>query len=183
MRPFRSLIAAARGILPDALCSSETDRSEIVAPVPRRHHILQTESRHWLGTPPLSPYSPPVSPFSATATSPARSRKRISQTLSLNNLSGHDPRRASSAAHPPSLHPYKEHKSEDDRSMARRWLRWMHQENMKAWIVPSLVLASIWVKWAVGLGSYSGLQSTRLLQCHFVYWMHRARNTAYVWRL
>ncbi|RPD62340.1 glucosyltransferase [Lentinus tigrinus ALCF2SS1-7] len=32
----------------------------------------------------------------------------------------------------------------------------MHQENMKAWVVPSLVLASIWVKWAVGLGSYSG---------------------------
>ncbi|TFK88205.1 glycosyltransferase family 57 protein [Polyporus arcularius HHB13444] len=32
----------------------------------------------------------------------------------------------------------------------------MHQENLKAWIVPSLVLASIWVKWAVGLGSYSG---------------------------
>ncbi|KAI0699297.1 ALG6, ALG8 glycosyltransferase family-domain-containing protein [Cerioporus squamosus] len=140
----------------DTLCSSETDRSEIVAPVPRRHHILQTESRHWLGTPPLSPYSPPTSPLSATATSPARNRKRISQTLSLNSLSGHDPRRVPSAAHPPSLHLHKEHKSEDDRSMARRWLRWMHQENMKAWIVPSLVLASIWVKWAVGLGSYSG---------------------------
>ncbi|KAI0333646.1 glucosyltransferase [Cubamyces sp. BRFM 1775] len=32
----------------------------------------------------------------------------------------------------------------------------MHHENMKAWVVPSLVLASLWVKWAVGLGSYSG---------------------------
>ncbi|EIW59448.1 glucosyltransferase [Trametes versicolor FP-101664 SS1] len=32
----------------------------------------------------------------------------------------------------------------------------MHHENMKAWIIPSLILASVWVKWAVGLGSYSG---------------------------
>ncbi|KAI0648106.1 glucosyltransferase [Trametes meyenii] len=32
----------------------------------------------------------------------------------------------------------------------------MHQENMKAWVVPCLVLAAVWTKWAVGLGSYSG---------------------------
>ena len=151
--------------------------------MPRRHHILQTESRHWLGTPPLSPYSPPTSPLSASATSPARSRKRISQALSLNSLPGHDSRRVPSISHPPNSYSYKDQKPEDDRSMARRWLRWMQHENMKSWIVPSLVLASIWVKWAVGLGSYSGVQSTYLRQCHFVYQLHRAGNTAYVWGL
>ncbi|KAI0822226.1 glucosyltransferase [Trametes gibbosa] len=32
----------------------------------------------------------------------------------------------------------------------------MHHENMRVWIVPCLILASMWVKWAVGLASYSG---------------------------
>ncbi|KAI0354906.1 glucosyltransferase [Trametes cingulata] len=32
----------------------------------------------------------------------------------------------------------------------------MHHENMKSWVAPFLIVASIWVKWAVGLGSYSG---------------------------
>ncbi|KAI0670836.1 glucosyltransferase [Trametes maxima] len=32
----------------------------------------------------------------------------------------------------------------------------MHHENMKVWVVPCLVLAAVWTKWAVGLGSYSG---------------------------
>ncbi len=149
----------------DASFSSDTDQSEIVAPIPRRHHILQTsESRHWLSTPPLSPFSPPTSPLSATTTSSAR-KKRISQTLSLNAIPGHDPRRVTSVSYPPKLHPYKEHQSDVDGSMGRRWLRWMHHENMKVWIIPSLILASIWVKWAVGIGSYSG-EFMCLRQCY-----------------
>lgn len=37
---------------------------------------------------------------------------------------------------------------------------------MKAYVVPCLILASLWVKWAVGLGSYSGLQFINFRQCH-----------------
>ncbi|OBZ71341.1 Dolichyl pyrophosphate Man9GlcNAc2 alpha-1,3-glucosyltransferase [Grifola frondosa] len=73
---------------------SETDRSEILAPIPRRHHILQTtESRRWLGTPPLSQYSPPASPLSAATTPPAPNR--LTGRLSVNSLAGSDARRSS----------------------------------------------------------------------------------------
>jgi alpha-1,3-glucosyltransferase len=43
--------------------------------------------------------------------------------------------------------------------MARRWVKWMHTQNLRVWVVPSAVLASIWVKWCIGLGSYSGKPS------------------------
>ena len=144
-----------------------SDCSEIVAPVPLRHHILQTsESRHWLGTPPLSPYSPPTSPLSTYAASPLRSKKRLSQTVSLNAIASHERARVTSITHPAALHPHKERKPEDEGSMAKRWLRWMHHEHMKAYVVPCLILASLWVKWAVGLGSYSGLQFIPFRQCY-----------------
>ncbi|KAI0768999.1 ALG6, ALG8 glycosyltransferase family-domain-containing protein [Trametes elegans] len=133
---------------------SDTDQSEILAPIPRRHHILQTsESQHWLGTPPLSPRSRPTSPLANAPASP--SRKRLKQAISFSSLGIHDSLRPPSTSHlgPPAQ---KERRSEDDNGMARRLLRWMHHENMKSWAVPSLVLASVWVKWAVGLGSYSG---------------------------
>lgn len=41
-------------------------------------------------------------------------------------------------------------------SMGRRWVRWMHKHGLKRWVVPCAVLASVWVKWSIGLGSYSG---------------------------
>ncbi|KAH9936376.1 ALG6, ALG8 glycosyltransferase family-domain-containing protein [Fomitopsis serialis] len=40
--------------------------------------------------------------------------------------------------------------------MGRRWVRWMHKQGLKRWVVPCAVLASVWVKWSIGLGSYSG---------------------------
>lgn len=49
-----------------------------------------------------------------------------------------------------------ERKAEGENSMAKRWVRWMHKQNMKEWVIPTAVLASIWIKWAIGLGSYSG---------------------------
>ncbi|KAI0365736.1 hypothetical protein BV20DRAFT_972820 [Pilatotrama ljubarskyi] len=134
---------------------SDTDRSEIVAPVPRRHHILQTsESRHWLGTPPLSPHSRSTSPLSTTAASP--SRRKLNSTLSFSSLGVQDSRRGALASHPSiTFHAQQERKPEDE-GMAKRLVRWMHRENMKSWVAPCLILVSVWVKWAVGLGSYSG---------------------------
>jgi alpha-1,3-glucosyltransferase len=32
----------------------------------------------------------------------------------------------------------------------------MHSQGLRDWVVPCAVLFSIWVKWAIGLGSYSG---------------------------
>lgn len=40
--------------------------------------------------------------------------------------------------------------------MGRRWVRWMHEKGMKHWVVSVAVVGAAWVKWAVGLGTYSG---------------------------
>ena len=32
----------------------------------------------------------------------------------------------------------------------------MHKEGIKHWILPCVLLAATWIKWAIGLGSYSG---------------------------
>ncbi|PIL22484.1 hypothetical protein GSI_15173 [Ganoderma sinense ZZ0214-1] len=163
----------------NSIRSDASDCSEIVAPVPLRHHILQTsESRHWLGTPPLSPYTPPMSPLSTSATSPLRSKKRLSQTVSLNTVASHERTRVTSITYPAALHLHKERKPEDEGSMARRWLRWMHHEHMKAYVVPCLILASLWVKWAVGLGSYSGQGTPPMFGDYEAqrHWMELARH-------
>lgn len=39
---------------------------------------------------------------------------------------------------------------------ARRWIKWMHKGGIKQWILPCVLLTTTWVKWATGLGSYSG---------------------------
>ncbi|PPQ91702.1 hypothetical protein CVT25_012915 [Psilocybe cyanescens] len=44
----------------------------------------------------------------------------------------------------------------DERAMGRRWIRWMHKRGLKAWVVPGILVVSLLVKLAVGLGSYSG---------------------------
>jgi alpha-1,3-glucosyltransferase len=44
--------------------------------------------------------------------------------------------------------------------MGRRWVRWMHEQGIKAWVVPIAVLIATWVKWAIGLGTYSGVMNS-----------------------
>ena len=39
---------------------------------------------------------------------------------------------------------------------ARRWIKWMHKEGIRHWILPCVLLTSTWIKWTIGLGSYSG---------------------------
>jgi hypothetical protein len=41
-------------------------------------------------------------------------------------------------------------------SMGRRWIRWMHKRSMKEWVVPGVIATLTLVKFAIGLGSYSG---------------------------
>jgi alpha-1,3-glucosyltransferase len=48
---------------------------------------------------------------------------------------------------------------EDDQSTigaGRRFVRWMHRNNMKSWVIPSAIAASTLVKWCIGFGTYSG---------------------------
>ncbi|KZT09122.1 glycosyltransferase family 57 protein [Laetiporus sulphureus 93-53] len=133
--------------------------SEILAPVPVKHHNLAaSESSHWLGSPTLSVSSSrPISPMSLGGTSgdpPVLARRRrLSYQLSFSSLMEME-----LGAHP--LRAERTHKSDPERDsgegMGRRWVRWMHKHGAKRWVVPCAVLMSVWIKWAVGLGSYSG---------------------------
>ncbi|TCD70905.1 Glucosyltransferase-like protein [Steccherinum ochraceum] len=140
-----------------ASISSET--SEIISPIPRRHHYLQAnESRHWLPSPSVSPVSTrAASPPSAHPTTSPRAyrlpqRARLSSVLEQD---GHQPLSFPYASQPHTrARPPDEDKHEG--SMSRRWVRWMHKQGMKQWVLPSVILISTWVKWCIGLGSYSG---------------------------
>lgn len=43
-----------------------------------------------------------------------------------------------------------------EQGLGRRWLRWMHKNGLKHWVVPCTLLASAAVRWCIGMGSYSG---------------------------
>lgn len=43
-----------------------------------------------------------------------------------------------------------------EQGFGRRWLRWVHKNGVKHWVVPCTLLASALVRLCVGLGSYSG---------------------------
>jgi alpha-1,3-glucosyltransferase len=116
---------------------SEVSQSEIHAPVPRRHHLLQTESQKWLYTPSISPGSSrPVSP-----------------TVAHDRLSRHPQLSFSALLEEPTS---QKRVVDEQRGWARKWVRWMHRNGMRGWVIPVSMVAAAWVKWLVGLGGYSG---------------------------
>ncbi|KAJ7459872.1 glycosyltransferase family 57 protein [Mycena latifolia] len=146
-----SMRSVPAGSLPALRSHLEYERPEILAPTPRQavvgsRHILEN-SAHWLHTFPHS-----NSPESSRAVSPMSPGRRFS------SLSGH------SSKFPTSLSSLQEaediagppREREAEPAMARRWIRWMHKRGVKAWIVPSALLASTCIKVCVGLGPYSG---------------------------
>jgi alpha-1,3-glucosyltransferase len=60
---------------------------------------------------------------------------------------------------------------------ARRWIRWMHKDGIKRWILPCVLLSTTWVKWATGLGSYSGKSSSLVLRAHTANFPSLGRDT------
>lgn len=122
--------------------SSETDHSEILSPTPRKHHLLQQQASQWLSSS-LSPSpSRPNSPLNPNSPRTNRSHKT---SLSFSSLAEQDKGR-------PGIGRVEGINS----SFARRWVRWMSRHGMDNWVLPIEILAMLWIKWAVGLGSYSG---------------------------
>jgi alpha-1,3-glucosyltransferase len=44
----------------------------------------------------------------------------------------------------------------EETAMGKRWIRWMHKRSIKQYVVPGILAASTLVKFAIGLGTYSG---------------------------
>jgi alpha-1,3-glucosyltransferase len=47
--------------------------------------------------------------------------------------------------------------SDGEGGMGKQWVKWMHRNGMRNWVVPGAVMATTWIKWSIGLGSYSGI--------------------------
>ena len=125
-----------RNALPNiSFSSSDTGASEILSPFPRKHHRLQQHASHWLETP---------SPGSTRPNSPSSVHSRSRGVSAFTSLYSDEHR--SAIRH-----------SVERSNLARRWVRWMHKNRMKHWIIPCSVLAAVGVKWATGLGPYSGM--------------------------
>ncbi|KAG9308454.1 glycosyltransferase family 57 protein [Chiua virens] len=142
---LRSSVASLRSTF------SEAEPPEIVSPQPRRHLLHPPQSLPWLKTGAFHDVdwqarscASPASIASSTPTTlpPSANRSQSFRALMEQNRRAYIP----DAQHDDVL----------DYGAVRRWVRWMHRQGMKAWVVPCAIAASTCVKWCIGLGSHSG---------------------------
>ena len=129
----------------------------VLSPVPRRHLLESSANQHWLNSPAISVTSSrPSSPRSTTENNqPAASHIRNRFKAHHRNFSSiyeHEPQGAVVDARTSSD---KVHEAEGT-AMGRRWIRWMHKRGIEEWVIPGIIAASTLVKFAIGLGPYSG---------------------------
>ena len=89
---------------------------------------------------------------------------------------------SSKAGHPSAsmrhtVDPHVKEHGEWEGGFARRWIKWMHKEGIKHWTLPCVLLAATWIKWAIGLGSYSGMTLNLFLEAHITNLLSLGRNT------
>jgi alpha-1,3-glucosyltransferase len=126
---------------------------EIVAPVPLRHHALQPELTPdtWIRTPSPSS-SRAISPATPTRGGFPRGSRQHYRFASFSSVM--DARVGKGGPDVPL----------QEQGFGRRWLRWMHKNGVKHWVVPCTLLASVLVRWCIGLGSYSGTLTKTVCQ-------------------
>lgn len=139
-----------------ALYRENVQVPSVLSPIPRRHLLESSANQHWLNSPAISVTSSrPSSPQLTTennqsATSHIRHRFK-SHHRNFSSIYEHEPQGAVQAR----TSSGKVHEAEGT-SMGRRWIRWMHKRGIEEWVVPGIIAASTLVKFAIGLGSYSG---------------------------
>ena len=120
--------------------SNVTVTPELVAPIPVRHPELQALDMHARNWPTTS--SPASSSRAISPVSPWRGTVGLYRN-SLAALAESDGTLASA-------------REEAETGAGRRWIRWMHRNNMKGWVVPAALVTGALVRWCISLGSYSG---------------------------
>ncbi|KAI6140592.1 glycosyltransferase family 57 protein [Pisolithus tinctorius] len=138
---------------------SDAGPSEILSPIPRRHPLHSSESLTWLQVGSshseadfqarcISPASVTSSVASTYPYSSSASKRLSFSVLQQPDLTARGSRTGSTRRG--------QETSRDDPGAGKRWVRWMHKQGMKAWVVPLAIATSAWVKWSIGLGDYSG---------------------------
>jgi alpha-1,3-glucosyltransferase len=155
LRPLSSIPMYDSDVYPHIIIGSPSrcpplhrDYPEIVAPVPRRHQALQPTPDAWIRTP-----SPPASSCTTSpTTTPIRGGfSRASGRYRYASFST-----VMDTADSKETQTQMQTLWQEEQGFGRRWLRWMHKNGVKHWVVPCTLLASILVRWCIGLGSYSG---------------------------
>jgi len=130
---------------------------EILAPKPQRHLLDNSASQLWLHTP------PPPSPTSSRATSPVSASSSLhghrfhSSTTSFSALHHHyEDSSPGAVLRPSNIRPRHLERRHGDAGLGRRWIHWMHNNGLKSLVIPGAIMASILVKFCIGIGSYSG---------------------------
>lgn len=149
------------------MASIQSDTPLILAPTPQRHLIESSASQHWLHTPPMSatssrPSSPQAAFSQSSAYSTTRARRRLSSThtrsFSALLASGKLEQVPVSPSLRGGLHRTSGRALEpEETGSGRRWIRWMHKRGIKTWVVPGVIAGATLLKFAIGLGSYSGV--------------------------
>ena len=184
---------------------SDSEQSEVLSPVPRKHiSITAKESLQWLRTETPSPAPSNRSLFSnysvvntatnhmqASLASPyihphnhlLSTTRRLKKPSSVGSFA--ERTRGGTGSMMGALSTLTRHANEHrerEGEFARRWIRWMHKEGVKRWILPCVLLTTTWIKWALGLGSYSGRTSSRFPKAHITnFFISRTKYPTDVW--
>lgn len=122
---------------------ANSDASDIVSPIPRRHHLLQRSDSQWLYTSEISQRpSRSASPTISLTSETLSKRSRMLNFSALSKEKG-----------PPTV------AAQELRGWGRKWIRWMHHNGRRVYVIPCIVLGAALIKWTVGLGGYSGYRT------------------------
>lgn len=123
--------------------------------MPRRHHLLLSESQHWLRAPSRSPASSrpssPLSPSRSDSISRVRHFHRH-HTTSITSVLEQDAVKKTKDREVDTTR----HNEGVDEGPAKRWVKWMQGNRMRNQMPVCIILVTLFVKWCVGLSSYSG---------------------------
>ena len=56
----------------------------------------------------------------------------------------------------------------EETGSGRRWIRWMHKRGIKTWVVPGIIAGATLLKFAMALGSYSGVHICLVVDIHIL---------------
>ena len=130
---------------------------EILAPKPQRHLLDNSASQLWLHTPPPSSPTSSRAASPVSASSPLHGHRFHSTTASFSSLHNrHEDFSPGAVPRLSNTRPKHLERRHGDAGFGRRWIHWMHNNGLKPLVIPGAILASILVKFCIGIGSYSG---------------------------
>ena len=137
-----------------ALYREKVQVPSVLSPTPRRHLLESSANQHLLNSAAISVTSSrTASPQLTTENDqPAPSHIRYRFKMHHPNFRSLYERESQEAVVDAGTSSDKVHEV----AMGKLWIRWMRKRGIKEWVIPGIIAVSTLVKFAIGLGSYSG---------------------------